>query len=89
MDVAEGARVAPCIGVGYTVSRKVGGAVQRNRAKRRLRAAVASIMPYHAKPGFDFVVVGRVETVARPFNRLVGDLEQALRRLSAWRDGDG
>lgn len=70
--------------VGFTVSRKVGGAVVRNRARRRLRAAVQAVMPGHAAPGHDYVVIGRRATVARRFTALRDDLEMALRRLGAW-----
>ncbi len=78
---------AETVRVGFTVSRKVGGAVVRNRARRRLRAAVDAVMPDHAARGNDFVVIGRAETVKRPFRALVGDLETALKRLDAWRQG--
>jgi ribonuclease P protein component len=72
--------------VGYTASRRVGGAVQRNRARRRLRAAAAAVMPQHARQGHDYVVIARTETLRRPFSALVHDLETALRRLDMWRD---
>jgi ribonuclease P protein component len=71
--------------IGYTASRKVGGAVQRNRARRRLRAAVGRVMPAHAASQRDYVVIARKGTLDRPFERLVGDLEAALKRLDAWR----
>jgi ribonuclease P protein component len=74
------------IRVGFTVTRKVGGAVIRNRARRRLRAAVETVMPTHAAPGRDYVVIGRAGTNARPFAELVGDLETALRKLNAWQN---
>jgi ribonuclease P protein component len=74
------------IRVGFTVSRKVGGAVVRNRARRRLRAAVEKVMPTHAAPGRDYVVIGRGRTNTRPFPDLVGDLEAALRKLNAWQE---
>lgn len=72
--------------VGFTVSRKVGNAVARNRARRRLRAAAAEVMPRHAKAAHDFVVIGRSATLTRPYGALVGDLKTALRRLGAFRD---
>lgn len=72
--------------VGYTASRRVGGAVQRNRARRRLRAAVAAVMPQHARAGHDYVLIARAATVGRPFDALVRDLETALRRLGMWRE---
>jgi len=77
---------ADALRVGFTASRRVGGAVQRNRARRRLRAAVAAVMPQHAKRGHDYVVIARTESLRRPFGALVHDLETALRRLGAWRE---
>jgi len=72
--------------VGYTVSRKVGNAVCRNRAKRRLRAAVGQVLPAHGRAGWDFVIIGRQGTLERPFQRLIGDLETALRKLDCYTD---
>ena len=72
--------------IGYTVSRKVGGAVVRNRARRRLREAVEQVMPAHAEKCRDYVVIARSTTVARPFGALVDDLETALKRLDSYRD---
>lgn len=73
--------------IGFTVSRKCGGAVVRNRIKRRLRAAVDSVMTDHAAPGNDYVVIGRAASAGRAFDALSGDLETALKRLDSWRDG--
>jgi ribonuclease P protein component len=73
------------VGIGFTASRKVGGAVARNRARRRLRAAVDRVMPWHAAPRRDYVVIARKGTLDRPFGALVADLEAALQRLGAWR----
>ncbi|MDP6474012.1 MAG: ribonuclease P protein component [Alphaproteobacteria bacterium] len=69
------------IRVGFTASRRVGGAVARNRAKRRLRAAVAHVMPGHAKAGHDYVVIARAATLQRGFADLRRDLETALTRI--------
>jgi len=71
--------------VGFTVSRKVGNAVRRNRARRRLRAAVAEVMPALGRPGFDYVVIGRHDTPDRPYGALIEDLRTALGRVSAGR----
>jgi ribonuclease P protein component len=71
--------------VGFTASRKVGIAVARNRARRRLKAAAAQVMPRHAAPGHDYVVIARLETLKRPFPALLGDFAAALKHLRAWR----
>lgn len=70
--------------VGFTVSRKVGNAVKRNRARRRLRAVVDRVFPLHAKPGHDFVVIGRARTLTRGFDSLIGDMTTALKRLDVY-----
>jgi ribonuclease P protein component len=67
--------------VGITVSRKVGNAVKRNRARRRLREAARSVLPQVARTGHDYVIIGRSETVTRPYPALQADLEAAIRRL--------
>lgn len=69
--------------VGFTVSRKVGNAVARNRARRRLKAAAAKVLKESARPGFDFVVIGRATALTRPFRALVDDFKTALKRLDA------
>ncbi|WP_366554990.1 ribonuclease P protein component [Aquibaculum sediminis] len=69
------------IRVGFTASRKVGNAVARNRARRRLRAAVDEIFPEAAQPCRDYVVVARRGTLDRPWPALLEDLRSALRRV--------
>ncbi|WP_084621174.1 ribonuclease P protein component [Paracoccus aminophilus] len=72
------------IRVGYTCSKKIGNAVARNRAKRRLRALAREIMPGLAKSGWDYVLVGRPNaTVSRDFADLRRDLHEALTRIHA------
>lgn len=67
--------------VGFTASRKVGNAVIRNRAKRRLRAAAAEVLRRDGDPETDYVVIARGDTAARPYADLVGDLESAVRQI--------
>jgi ribonuclease P protein component len=72
--------------VGFTVSRKVGNSVARNRARRRLREAAEQVMPQQAAPGWDYVLIGRQETLVRPFDALLKDLRYALKKVGALRD---
>lgn len=72
--------------IGFTASRKVGGAVQRNRARRRLREAVRAVLAAHAKHGLDYVVIAREQTVTRLWPDLLVDMEVAMRRLKSWQD---
>ncbi len=71
--------------VGFTASRKVGNAVARNRARRRLRAAAAETMPSHARAGHDYVLVARAGTLRRGYRALVEDLEEGLKHLGLYR----
>ena len=64
--------------IGFTASRKIGNAVARNRAKRRLRAAVRATLPLSGRPGHDYVLVARASIQTRDFQALLGDLEAAL-----------
>ena len=65
--------------VGFTASKKIGNAVVRNRAKRRLRAAASQLLPLLGRPGHDYVLVARGTTVARPFPALLSDITTALK----------
>ena len=67
--------------VGFTASRKVGNAVVRNRAKRRLRALAAQVLLDKGRPGTDYVLIARAATGDRPYAELVADLEAALRQV--------
>ncbi|MBI2707122.1 MAG: ribonuclease P protein component [Proteobacteria bacterium] len=66
---------------GITASRKIGGAVERNRAKRRLRALIRQILPLHACPGTDYVLIAREEILRRTFACMAQELEEGLLRL--------
>ncbi len=82
---AEGPEATSNLRVGFTASRKVGNAVARNRARRRLRAAAAQVLPDHAAMGHDYVVIARLETLELPFAELLGDLTAGLKRLGVYR----
>jgi ribonuclease P protein component len=71
--------------LGITASRKVGAAVARNRARRRLRAVASQVLRTHAVDACDYVIIARASTVTRPFAALLGDLAEALRRLNMLR----
>jgi ribonuclease P protein component len=86
-------QAAPCqegdkrsIRIGFTATKRLGNAVTRNRVRRRLKAAVAEIMPTHAVPGFDYVLIGRAGTADRPYDALCRDLIAALKRLELYQD---
>ena len=66
---------------GFTVTKKLGGAVERNRIKRRLRAAVSSLGEGQARPGHDYVLIARGAALSRAFSDLQKDLERALQRV--------
>ncbi|NQV80887.1 MAG: ribonuclease P protein component, partial [Alphaproteobacteria bacterium] len=76
----EDAPVQSVCRLGFTVSKKVGGSVQRNRAKRRLRAAAALVLK-DANSGLDVVLVGRKATLTRPWSQLIADLQSASTKL--------
>lgn len=68
--------------VGFTASKKIGNAVFRNRAKRRLRALAREVMPSRVRPGWDYVLVAKPgATVVRDFADLRRDLESALQSV--------
>ena len=73
----------PLIRAGFTATKKIGGAVVRNRAKRRLREAARLLLPLHGKPGSDYVFIARGGTTARPWARLLDDVKSALISLAA------
>ncbi|MDP2354820.1 MAG: ribonuclease P protein component [Beijerinckiaceae bacterium] len=66
---------------GFTVTRKAGGSVERNRMRRRLREALRRAAPLEAKAGFDYVIVARREALGAEFDRLVKELGRAMRLI--------
>ena len=69
--------------IGFTATRRIGGAVQRNRAKRRLREAARAAFPGLARAGCDYVLIARGGTAERAWPRLLDDVKSALIRLAA------
>ena len=79
-------RATDTIKVGFTVTKRVGNSVVRNRVRRRLRAAANVVLQEHAAKGNDYVIIGRTGTTQRNFDGLVKDLESGLQKLGKWRD---
>ena len=73
----------PLVRIGFTATRKVGGAVVRNRAKRRMRQAARALVPTLGKPGHYYVFIARGGAPTRPWARLLDDVKSALLSLSA------
>jgi len=69
-------------GIGFTVTKKTGNAPERNRIKRRLRAAVRACESGF-RPRHDYVLVGRRDALTMPFHKLVGELSAALHKIHA------
>lgn len=74
------------IGIGFTASKRVGNAVARNRAKRRLREIARIVLPERAQPDMDYVLIARNTTGTRPWKALESDLTRALKKLSLMKD---
>ena len=70
------------IGMGFTATKKIGNAVIRNRAKRRLREAARALLPQHGMLGYDYVLIARHSTTARDWSDLLDDTRKALISLS-------
>jgi ribonuclease P protein component len=76
------------ISFGVTATKKLGNAVVRNRAKRRLRAVAEAVFPVSGKAGTEYVLIGRQGTLDRSFEKLLEDLELALQMISKPRPRD-
>ena len=76
----------PLVRAGFTATKRIGGSVERNRAKRRLREAARLLLPDLGSPGFDYVFIARGGVTSRPWPRLLDDVKSALIRLAADRD---
>ena len=72
----------PTMRIGITVSKKVGGAVVRNRMKRRFRELARALLPELGVRGADHVLIGRQSGIERSFADLTGDLHKALARIA-------
>jgi ribonuclease P protein component len=81
--VAPGAAPEGAMRYGVTVTRKIGGAVVRNRMKRRFRALLRELLPVHGVAGADHVMIGREGGIERDFAELREDLGAALARAVA------
>lgn len=83
---AAGAEDAIDIGgarFGFTVTKKIGNAVVRNRIRRRLREALRSVAPAHARAGCDYVLIARQAALSQQFPELCGDLKTAFQRINS------
>ena len=72
----------PAMRVGFTVTRKIGNAVVRNRMKRRFRALARDTLPDHGIAGADHVLIGRAGGIERDYASLAAELKRALAKLS-------
>ena len=77
VSVADHGKV-PYPRVGFTVSKRVGNAVKRNRARRRLKSVAADVLTRHGLPAWDYVFIGRVTTLERSYDSLLEDATAAL-----------
>jgi ribonuclease P protein component len=75
--------------VGFTATKKIGNAVVRNLAKRRLREAARAILPVHATPDYDYVLIARQQTPGRNFKNILQDLKRALDEVHRERHNNG
>ena len=69
--------------IGFTVTKKIGNAVVRNRMKRRFRALAREILPAKGCPGSDHVMIGRARGIERDYSSLAAELKRALKKVAA------
>jgi ribonuclease P protein component len=79
---ARAKKSSTTIGAGFTATKKIGNAVIRNRAKRRLREASRRLLPVHGQIGTDYVFIARMDTATIGWQRLLDDMESALISLA-------
>ena len=72
----------PSMRLGITVTKKIGGAVVRNRMKRRFRALARELLVEHGRPGADHVLIGRASGIERPYDQLRHELVRALDKVA-------
>lgn len=84
LDELSSGAAEPIQRIGFTASKKVGGAVLRNKAKRRLRALSDALVRTHGAPGVDYVLIARAATPDRAYADLRRDLIRAMKRLKVW-----
>ena len=73
----------PAMRIGFTVTKKIGNAVVRNRMKRRFRALARETLPDHGIAGADHVLIGRAGGIERDYASLAAELKRALKKLAA------
>jgi ribonuclease P protein component len=72
----------PAIRIGFTVTKKIGNAVVRNRMKRRFRALARELLPHAGTVGADHVIIGRSEGIERDYSLLRAELAKALDKIA-------
>ncbi len=73
-----GEKADVAIYVGYTVTKKMGNSVTRNRIKRRLREVVSDVLPSLGQDGYSYVLIAKHHTLDRPYASLIKDMQYAL-----------
>ncbi len=81
--VRKDANDAAAMRMGFTVTKKIGNAVVRNRMKRRFRALARQLLPEHGIAGADHILIGRAQGIERDFDKLERDFVAALERIRA------